>query len=244
MRTPWEDGFPPVIIHRPWQGDEGGLADNVHYWPAKKKRDLKAANRLCFEETQSEKMEQIYAVWEGLDIPPPLVIAPAMNLLESQNVLALGYAQNLAFEMSWKLAPNIHQAVSVKRDFVTDGWFRITHQPEFYGEVESDRHYVLADDVCTMGGTLASLKGFIESKGGRVICMTTLGGPTDAVMDIAISERTLYSLEHREDGEFAEIVRKELGYGIECLTEPEGRFLLRCTSPEHLRAGIDGARNS
>lgn len=125
----------------------------------RKEPDMDAANRLCFEKIQADKMELVYGVWEGLGVPPPLVVAPAMNLLELQNVLALGYANFLAFEMAWKVAPYIHQAVSVNRDFVTDGWFRITHQPEFYGDVEPGRHYVLADDVCTMGGNISYFKG-------------------------------------------------------------------------------------
>lgn len=243
MRTAWPIGFPPVSIHIPWQGDGGvGLADDVDYFPAKKRRDIQAAERVCRRVMRESVCERIFEVCESPDERPPIVIAPSMNLLESQNVLAIGYAQNLAFEMGWEVAKHVFQGVSVKRDFVTDGWFRIANQPEFYGEIEQGRRYVIADDVCTMGGTISSLKGFIESKGGRVICATTLAGQTGGALEIAISARTVYGLQSRDGGEFARIVKEELGYGIECLTEPEGRFLLRCASPEQFREGVHGAR--
>lgn len=242
MRTRWENGFPPVLIHGPWQG-VGGLADHVSYWPAKKRRDIDAAARVCAEYTKEEILDRIYVTCEAPEERPPLVVAPAMNILESQNVLAIGYAHFLAHEMGWEVARYLYQGVSVKRDFVTDGWFRLVHQAEFYGDVQPGRRYVIADDVCTMGGTLASLKGFIERKGGVVICMSTLAGATGLAMEIAISDQTIYGLQTRESGEFAAAVEEELGYGIECLTEPEGGFLLRCASPERFREGVNGARN-
>lgn len=243
MRTPWPNGFPPVMIHGPWQGDgHSGLADDPDYFPAKKKRQPEAALRVINRFMRESTCQSIFDVCEAPGEQPPLVVTPSMNLLESQNVLAIGYGQTLAFEMDWPVAKHIFQSQSVKRDFVTDGWFRITHQPEFYGDVEAGRRYVIADDVCTMGGTIATLRGFIESKGGHVICATTLAGKTALGLDIAISDQTRYGLETREGGEFAALVNEELGYGIDCLTEPEGHFLLRCASPELLRAGIDGAR--
>lgn len=243
MRAPWPNGFPPVMIHGPWQGDGfAGLADDTEYFPAKKKRDINAAARVCARFIREDVCEQIFDTCVDNSERPPLVIAPAMNILESQNVLAIGYAQRLACEMGWEVAKHVFQGVSVKRDFVTDNWFRIAHQPEFYGDVEHGRRYVIADDVCTMGGTIASLRGFIESKGGNVICATTLAGRAGGIMEIAISSQTLYGLQTRDDGRFAEVVMQELGYGLECLTEPEGRFLLRCASPERFREGVHGAR--
>jgi hypothetical protein len=243
MRTPWQNGFPPVLVQCAWQGENGGLADNVNYWPAKKKRDIDAANRLCADEVREAVFEEVYAICEDPSARPPLVVAPSMNILESQNVLAIGYARYLAFEMGWDVAPYIFQAQSVKRDFTTDGWFRVAHQPEFYGDVEEGRRYVIADDVCTMGGTIASLKGFIETKGGTVICTTAIAGPSYTAMPLAISEQTAFGLNAKADGAFAAAIEEELGHGIPCLTEPEGRFLLRCASPELFREGINGARN-
>ncbi len=132
MRTVWKIGFPPVFTHAPWQGDGGaGLADDVDYFPAKKRREVEAAERVCKRIMKAEVIEAIYNVCDDPSERPPLVVAPAMNLLESQNVLAIGYAQNLAFEMGWDVGEYVFQAKSIKRDFVTDGWFRIVHQPDF-----------------------------------------------------------------------------------------------------------------
>lgn len=244
MRSPWTNRFPAVLTHGPWQGDGGaGLADDVDYVRAKRRRDVNAAMRLCGNFMQEEVLERLYAICEAPNVRPPIVVAPAMNILESQNALAISYAKTLAFEMGWDVSSTIFQGQSVKRDFVTDTWIRIANQPEFYGVVEDGRRYVIADDVCTMGGTIASLKGFIETKGGTVICATALANRTGGAMDIAISTQTMYGLRTRDGGEFASAIQQELGYGIDCLTESEGRFLLRCSSPERFREGIHGARD-
>jgi hypothetical protein len=95
-----------------------------------------------------------------------------------------------------------------------------------------------------MGGTLASLRGFIEGKGGRVIGMTTLASFGGACVPIALAESTLSGLNAALDGQLPELCRVEVGHDVSCLTEPEGNFLLgRCTSYDQFRAGIDGARN-
>ena len=60
-----------------------------------------------------------------------------------------------------------------------DGFSRLARQARFDGAVSPDCDYVLVDDVIGMGGTLANMKGHIESKGGRVlaaVCSLLLTG--------------------------------------------------------------------
>jgi len=243
MRVPWRPNFPPVLCHISWQSEDGGLADHTKYFPAKKRGDVAAASAVCFDLTQEDTMNEIFDICVDNEKRPPIIATPAMNALESKNVLAIGYAKFLGSEMGWEVASHIFQSKSVKRDFETNSWFRLVHQPEFYGFVEKGRRYIVVDDVCTMGGTLASLRGYIEQNGGDVICMSTIACKNGKTFDIAISERTLYGLSIKEDGAFALTIEKELGYDIKCLTEAEGRFLLRCPSSERLRKGINGVVN-
>ena len=167
----------------------------------------------------------------------------AASLEETQNVLAIGYSRWLAKEMGWERQEDIKKYNTVSRDFTTDGWFRLVNQPQFYGEVSKGREYVIADDVCTQGGTLASLRGFIENKGGRVICMTTLATKNGAHFGISIEPKTISCLNERDGGEFAATCHEELGYDVESLTQAEGSFLTRCASIDALRKGISGARD-
>lgn len=237
--------FPPVYVHAAWEAPaDSVLPDHPGYWPAKTKRNGRAALRVCQDLGREDVLELIHdACYSAGDAQAPLVVAPAVTLHETQNVLAIGHAKWLAHEMGWEVDSGIFQAKTVRRDFNTDGWFRLVCQPEFYGTVHEGRRYVIADDVCTMGGTMATLRAFIQSKGGDVICMTCLASRDGTHVPISLAERTLSGLIMAHGGELAAICGAELGYEVGCLTESEGRFLLRCPSLNALRAGIDGARD-
>jgi hypothetical protein len=245
VRLPWPPGFPLVYVHCGWDDDrvERPLADHPSYWPAKKGRRPEAALRVCQDMVSDSVLDIIFDAGQGVEGEQPIVAAPALSLDESQNALAIGYARWLASEMKWEPDASIFQARSVGRDFVSDGWFRLAQQPEYYGQVQAGRRYVLADDVCTMGGTMASLRGFIESKGGHVILMRALASGDGRHVKISLVEETKSRLSGLYSGEFPNICQAELGYAYDCLTEPEGRFVLRCPSPERFRAGVHGARH-
>jgi hypothetical protein len=240
MRVPWNGELPPILVNAPWDCEGKGLADHPAYWPAKRKRDAKAAVELCEAIVLEEHLETLYDLTFGLE---PLVVAPTPTLHETQNALARAFAGWLSVKMNWRLERNIYQAKTISRDFNTNGWFRIVNEPEFYGQVEVGRPYIIADDVCAMGGTLASLRGYIETNGGKVLGMTVLASGDGGNVQISLVGNTFAGLTSKWEGRlFAEYPR-EIGHALECVTEPEGRFLLRCPSYDAFRAGIDGARN-
>lgn len=243
-RRPWPRNFPPVLAHCAWEAPSGFpiLPDHPKYWPAKKRRNTSAALVVCEAVAREETLEQIWDI--GFGNPSPIIAVPALTLNETQNVLAIGYAKWLADEMGWEVARETFQAKTVSRDFNIDGWFRLVNQPAFYGKIEEGRRYIVADDVCTMGGTIAELRGYIESQGGCVICATTLATRDGNNVKISLAAETLRELNGALNGQLAKVVRTELGYDISCLTEAEGQFLLRCSSIDALRAGIDGARDA
>jgi hypothetical protein len=247
MRSPWPHHFPPVLAHSAWESvaGESALPDHPSYWPAKKRRDARAALSVCRDLVREEVLEHLYdECMDTDDGLPPIVAVPATTPNESQNYLAIGYGQWLAHEMGWPVDKEIFQAKTVSRDFTTDGWFRFVHQPEFYGKVYPGRRYVLADDVCTMGGTLATLQGFIESKGGTVIAMSVLATRDGCHAPISLAESTFQGLTAACGGGLDAVCRAEIGYGLACLTDQEGRFLLRCPTLNAVRKGIDGTRNA
>lgn len=245
MRLPWPKTFPPLFTHMAWNPDNpdvDGLGDHALYSAAKRRRNLRAALRICDDVTKTATLDEIYDACQGPD-DKPIVVAPAPSLETTQNALAIGYGRWLANEMGWDVCATIFQLKTVSRDYVKDPWFRLANEPEFYGRIERGRRYVIADDVCTMGGTITSLRGFIESQGGCVTCMTTLASREGSHAQISLARGTLSRLTALYDGRFNEAFRRELGYEPECLTEREGRFLLRCPSLDAFREGLDGARN-
>jgi hypothetical protein len=246
MRMPWPAHFPYVLAHSAWEsyGGAPALPDHPRYWPAKKRGDASAALSVCRDIGREDVLEHLYD--ECLDTDdgkPPIVAAPALAPDEAKNYLARTFAHWLAHEMRWDVDGGIFQAQSVSRDFTTDGWFRLVYQPKFYGAVQAGRRYVLADDVCTMGGTLASLRGFIESKGGWVIAMTVLATRDGNHAPISLAPSTLQGLTGVHGGGLEGVCHAEMGYGLDCLTEQEGRFLLRCPTLDGVRAGINGTRD-
>ena len=240
MRIPWSVDFPKVRVNAPWESQSFSLPDHPAYWPAKRKRDAKAAVALCDDVVTEENLEFLYDLTHGLE---PIVVAPALTLHETQNALARAFAGWLSAKMNWKLDRNLYQAKTINRDFNTNGWFRIVNEPEFYGQVEAGRPYILADDVCAMGGTLASLRGYIETNGGKVLGMTVLASGSGKNVQISLVGDTFARLTTAWGGKLVTAYHTEIGHELESITDPEGQFLLRCPSYDQFRAGIDGARD-
>ena len=106
----------------------------------------------------------------------------------------------------------------------TDRFGRFVRRARFDGEVEEGREYILVDDHVTMGGTLRDLKDYIESKGGKVVALSSLsasaGGTNLRPTEEQIRELTEKGITNEQ--------LKELGIAdnIEGLTRSEARELL------------------
>lgn len=104
---------------------------------------------------------------------------------------------------------------------------RFLWQPAFAGSVRADRAYILADDVCTLGGTLAMLRSYIVEHGGTVIAATALANASGENQDFKIAEGTLRVLKSQFSDAIQDLLIEEVGHGCECLTETEGQALVR-----------------
>ncbi|MCJ2037861.1 phosphoribosyltransferase [Methylobacterium sp. J-059] len=249
LRAPWPNAFPPLLCHRPWKSDDPDivtLGDHPLYMAAKRRRNAIAALKICDDLCVEATLDKIHdACHQPGGTTPPIVISPAPTIGETQNALALGYAEWLADQMRWEPGSGIYQRKTTSRDFIKDNWFRLANEPEFYGQVIAGRRYVIADDVCSLGGTITSLRGFIESQGGTVICMTTLAARDGSHAQISLAAGTLDGLTNVDNGSLPAIFGTEMGYELSCLTEHEGRFLLsECSSADELRARVHGARDA
>jgi hypothetical protein len=243
MRVPWRSGFPDVLVHAPWSGADG-VGKHSKHRAAKRERDMAAAGQVIGTFIKPDLIDALYDIYEALDLErPPLLVAPALTEANRKNALPIAFAEAISSVTGWKTAKLIFQARSSNRDLTKDGWYRLTHEPGFYGEVEQGRHYVLVDDVMTMGGTLASLRGFIENQSGAVIAMTALAGERNGNFPISLAQSTLGRLTGHLGGSLDGLVRKECGHGIDCLTEQEGEFLLRCPTAVEFGKEVARARN-
>lgn len=220
-----------------------GIRDQATWYASKRRRDTRAAVALIDDIFQDEVLDRLQdATLHQRRNRRLVVLAPAATPSESSNALAITYAQWLGEMMGWDVAENVYQ----RKDFSKDGsdfWPRFTHSSEFYGHIEPGRHYVLADDIFTLGGTLADLRGFVETNDATVVAMTALAHRSGKDVQISLADKTRFGLKSVYGSELDELCAKELGYGQDCLTEPEANRLLGFASIDRIRKGIDGAAN-
>ena len=160
---------------------------------------------------------------------------PRVNLLPGALATVLGATLELPVDRE------IFKVSTFSRtDF--KGWPRIALPPKFTGQlVQPARGALMVDDAITQGGTLASLRAWLEAQGAHVAGAVALtGNPNSATL--ALQSDTLKALR----GRYAKIENwwiATLGYGFDRLTESEAQYLLKHgTGPDAVRNRISQSR--
>lgn len=120
----------------------------------------------------------------------------------------------------------------MKRDRIISLFFRLSQSPTFDGFVIKGANYLPADDMFTLGGTLESLRGVIEGRGGTVVGRTAPGEKEGDDVKISLAKDTLDERDAAHHGPFATPVTQRADFALECLTQPEGRNLLEQSSAD------------
>lgn len=118
-----------------------------------------------------------------------------------------------------------------------DAMERLALRPEFDGDVQSGKRYVLVDDVTSLGGTLAELGNYIQSKGGIVegIFVLVNAGRSKS---FSPDKQTFKLLEERYANELIEI----FGIKANALTANEARYLVGFRSVDEIRNRLTKAK--
>jgi hypothetical protein len=233
MRLPW----PPC----PWKSDNGGgLGHHRLYNRAKNLGDVEAADEIIEEFGDTVVLDRIVDEFRDKE---PVIVAPTLEPDNNRNSIAITYATWLSRELELGLCETVFQRRGLKRAG-RGNWYRLAYPRAFYGQVLPGGHFIIADDVCTLGGTIADLRSFLESQGGIVICATCLSARDGNHVGVALTDDTLAELSGLDAG-LDTYWKEEFDYGLECFTELEARFLVgeRC-GVDGIRTGIDGARDT
>jgi hypothetical protein len=244
-RMPWEREFPDAFVNAPWASKVAGVAtlrDHALYNAAKGERDVGAALQIIDDLADKRCIYGLADLSEDLGQTPTL-IAPACQPNDSNNALAIGYAQWLSHELDWPVETRVFQSKTVSRDF-QGSWVRIANRCNFYGEIDKSAAYVIVDDVITTGGTLADLRSFILRKGGRVIGMSAIAARDGNWQRIRLDDGTRANLEQFYGRDLAEFCHRHFGFSHECFTEAEARAVLGCSGYVDLGKKVLRARNS
>ena len=166
---------------------------------------------------------------------PTLVSAHAYER-EGINAIPDAFAVEISKAVGWPHDTAVAQ-VNVVAHTGADGFSRMARQAEFAGVIQAGCEYVLVDDFVGMGGTLANLKGYIESKGGRVLAAICLTGKPHSAK-LALSPERLNELRAKHGTELENWWVERFAHTFDALTESEARYLARTETADTIRSRI------
>lgn len=231
VRSAWPPEFPDVVIH----ASETAIKQHPFYHAAKA-GDVDAAMRLVRETVSDEAIEaliEIGSAWE------PVLISVHAEERVGVNAIPEVLAEYLGQIVDWEVERDVVQA-NVVNHTGASGFARLAKQAFFEGKVKPEV-YVIVDDFIGQGGTIANLRGHIHRQGGRVLCATTLTGKPHSAL-LHQSPEKLAELRNKH-GQLEEWWKERFGFGFECLTASETRYLINTATSEKIRASIEVAHN-
>lgn len=161
-----------------------------------------------------------------------------LNALEAagQNIIPVALGERVADRLGLPIDLNIVQVNKVGHTG-SSGYKRLALPALFDGPVQRGQDYILVDDFIGQGGTLANLRGYIESEGGRVVLGTVLTGKPYSAK-LSLDGATLEKLREKHGQVLDHWWRGQFGYGLDGLTESEARYLERSDSFDKIRDRI------
>jgi hypothetical protein len=232
-RRPWGK-FPDVLIH----ATESAVKQHPAYWAAKT-GDGTAALALVGDTINAAKIEELRELLAGQ--APILVSAHAFEQ-EGVNAIPEIFADQLGDALSWPVDSNVVQT-NVVAHTGADGFSRLARQAEFDGPIQAGAVYVMVDDFIGMGGTLANLKGYIESNGARVLAAVALTGKPHSAR-LALTPQRLDELRSKHGAELEHWWQERFGHAFDALTESEARYLVRTADADTIRNRLVAAEQA
>ncbi|WP_318763104.1 type I phosphoribosyltransferase [Aminobacter niigataensis] len=244
-RVPWPKDFPEAFVNAQWaSGDKQvpTLSSHPLYQAAKGERNIEAAIAIIDDLYTRECVLRLVDHVESCG-GKPKIISPSCQPGDSNNALAIGYAQWLSHEFDWDVETEVFQEKTVSRD-KSNTWTRIANRCAFRGEIDKGASYVIVDDVITTGGTLADLRSFIHRKGGMVIAMSAIASRDGRPQKIRLGDDTRADLERFYGNDLGKFCYENLGFSHECFTDSEARAVRGCSGYVDLGKKILRARNA
>ena len=221
-----------MLIH----ASETDVKQHIAYTAAKS-GDSDAANNLVCANINLKKVQQLADLLTGRR---PLLVSAHAAEREGVNAIPEVFADVLGYNLNWPVDAGIVQA-NVVSHTGANGFWRLAKQAEFQGPVRKGCEYVLVDDFVGMGGTLANMKGYIESQGGVVLAAVSLTGKPHSAKLAPTPER-LKELRVKHGTEFENWWVERFDHPFDALTESEARYLTRTETAERIRDRIAGAQ--
>jgi hypothetical protein len=232
-RKSWNN-FPDVLIHT----NESAVKQHARYWEAKT-GDAIAADDLV---KASINLSQVAALSALVNNQKPTLVSAHAYEQNGVNAIPEAFAYELGQLLAWPIDTGIVQ-INVVSHTGADGFSRLARQAEFDGKIGENVSYVMVDDFIGMGGTLANLRGHIETNGGKVIAAVALTGKPHSAR-LNLSQATLNDLRNKHGTELEQWWQQKFGHAFDALTESEARYLIRTHDVATIRHRIAQAEQT
>lgn len=231
-RSDWGD-FPEVIRN----GNLGDLKSQPEY-EAAKNGDSKAALDMVERLLTDKTIEQVRGL---IGSEKPYILPVQLVEENGNNKIPIAIAIVLAEHLGLEIDQSIGQQEKLLRTGASAD-HRIAFNPTFKGDVSSDRKYFIVDDNLTMGGTIASLRGYIENRGGKVVGASVMVARHGAG-NMVVRPGTLTAIKQKHGEAINNFWKETFGYGIEKLTQAEAGLIKKSASIDDIRIRILHARH-
>ena len=218
-RHSWSENLKEVITNTSYQS----MIDN---------RELQIEGKAGNEEAAVELVDKLVndkIVSQLVNQYPNAIVVPIPSIETADkkpNAIPLAYARKFE-KAGLQIADDIIEIDSAhhtgKKSFK-----RVVNRPHFDGTIEQGREYIIVDDVFAMGGTINSMRNFIEDKGGKVVAVSTLTPSVENSKILAITDENLNSLKSIDQkGDLLNAIRKlDIAENFETLTDPIGKYIV------------------
>lgn len=226
-RFPWNH-FPPVYIHA-----SENFVKTHHAYSAAKAGDTWAAVELA---TDAISLTVLDKLWKRFDAYAPVLVSPHAEGASGIDAIPEAMAWVISDLLKWPYEDRVVRGNKVSRANAS-GYERLQRQVIFRGAVVIGLNYLLVDSFVCHGGTLANFRGHILAQNGYVIGATALTGK-DYSAELALTGEKLAEL-RRKHGHIEYWWRQRFGFGFECLTASEARYLSRARTAESIVASLE-----
>ena len=232
-RVPWR-GFPNAVL----LADEAKAKQHPAY-PAAKAGDAVAAMHLVHALVDSDGVESVRRLLGTVGAAQPVLVGAHAYERDGFNAIPIALARFLSERLGVPFDTAVVQT-NVVGHTGASGYARLAKQAAFGGRVAGGREYALVDDFIGQGGTLADLRGWVESRGGTVVGAVGLAGkPYSAKLNP--SQEQLHELRRKHGSGFERWWREHFGHAFDCLTQSEARYLARSPDVDVIRDRLAAA---
>jgi hypothetical protein len=233
---PWPAGFPDIAIHT----TISKLKSHPDYGAAKA-GDPVAAVKVAAAAVKPEVARKLAGAHPG-----SILASVHAQEASGRNQLPLAMADRIGELTGLDVDDAIFQSNIVGHTGATAA-SRLSSVPDFAGQVQQGRDYILIDDVATSGSSLAAMRSYIEEKGGRVVAATTFATTSNPQTGyggyLAIKAETVAALKKKFDPSELDAILRSNGIAESAagLTNSQGKYLLTFATVDRIRSAITGA---